>query len=390
MYSFWDLFTFTWLLAVGAATVAQGIGRLSNTRLKALSTRGIAGSSSVNNVPFFPRSIEELASDASFQTKIALISNLRRVRIDLSTRMTQRTRQVLGFLLTYTKMLLDEETTHIHVFVSEQYSVERTKLMWEEMVTKQELNNELETQRLRDSLTISGIGDSFLAPVSFDSPRKAKRGRKPKTKSAAQEKDNESEMLESSSPQTTDDVKTPRAFVIFHPNNVLKSNSTSSLLEEVEALCFHAALRGIPVVLINPTLVSTAWSDCGLRDSMLLGDFSQCYYVCDDYMMLERKGRYCGLVQRAATGFDLFLLDGLFTSGAPANVTRLQSWENGFPSNMRGAVAEALLNEGGIKKTLKKLQDDDILESRRTALETVRLDAAIKKELQRKSGVAVL
>jgi hypothetical protein len=44
--------------------------------------------------------------------------------------------------------------------------------------------------------------------------------------------------------------------VIFNPDNQYACEHPH-LLEDVQALCFHAALRKIPVVLINPQLMAT-------------------------------------------------------------------------------------------------------------------------------------
>jgi hypothetical protein len=41
---------------------------------------------------------------------------------------------------------------------------------------------------------------------------------------------------------------------------------------------------------------------------MLLRDFAQVYYICDDFFMLSRRDQWIGVVQRAASGFDMFFL----------------------------------------------------------------------------------
>jgi len=291
-------------------------------------------SSTVQNPPFFPRSIEELASDCVFQTKLGLISNEMRVRVDLSTRMTGRLRTELEFLLTYSRMLLDDDLTHVHVFVGDRYNLEYTQALWSEMAHRMTGDDVEAARKLGEKLSITPISDSYLP--SFDD----RKSRRKKDKAGALQ---------------------ARAFVLFEPNNLAQTNTTVNLLEEVEALCFHAALRKIPVVMINPVLVTGAWGD-SLRDSMLLGDFRQVYFVHDDYLHLENRGRCCGLIQRAATGNDLFLLDGLGNSGAAVNTTRLKSWPLGEQVQVRAAITQALLlHEGNdIEKSMLGLTDYEL------------------------------
>ena len=341
--------------------------RMRTEEVRSSSTSGqqskpIVGVSTVNNVPFFPRSIEELASDAVFSTRIAFISNLRRVRLDLTTQMTKRERHVLEFLLLYCRMLLDDDIDHVHVFVDGRFSVERVSAMWKEM-------SEKEGPAISQALTITGITDSTLASstTTYDSP-----ATKRKKKGAAVDGGASSEGTGS-----------PRAMVIFQPDNVVQATGREiNLLEEIQALCFHAALRAIPVVLINPSLMSTSWSDSGAQDALLLGDFAQAYFIRDDYLMIERR-RFCGVVQRAATGFDLFLLDGLWNS-APTSATRLQSWPAGYPSNLNSEIAKVLLSEGtgGVGDAILQLNEDELFRVKISQEQTRELERALLKEKQ--------
>lgn len=108
-----------------------------------------------------------------------------------------------------------------------------------------------------------------------------------------------------------------------------------------------------------------------------LGDFAQAYYIRDDYFMLDRHDQYCGIIQRVATGFDLFLLQGMLSHGA-TTATRLQSWTEGFPSNMRSTIAHALLKQGGMEDRIVKLKEKELLEDREVLLETFKMREAIK------------
>jgi hypothetical protein len=77
-----------------------------------------------------------------------------------------------------------------------------------------------------------------------------------------------------------------------------------------------------------------------------MSDFSQVYYACDDYFMLNRKDQWCGIIQRAVSGFDLFVLEGLFPGvSSPESYYRIQSWVNGFPDDIRVTLANLIKND---------------------------------------------
>jgi hypothetical protein len=231
--------------------------------------------------------------------------------------------------------------------------------------------SENEGQAISQALTITGITDSTLAssPTTHDSSSSRSGASTSKRKRA-------------SSPSSQEGMVSPRAMVIFQPDNVVQADREVNLLEEIQALCFHAALRGIPVVLINPSLMSTSWSDSGAQDALLLGDFAQAYFIRDDYLMIERR-RFCGVVQRAATGFDLFLLDGLWNS-APTSATRLQSWPAGYPSNLNSEIAKVLLSEGagGVGDAIIQLNEDELFREKISQEQRGELERALFKEKQ--------
>jgi hypothetical protein len=92
--------------------------------------------------------------------------------------------------------------------------------------------------------------------------------------------------------------------VVYNPDNVYDNEN---VLENFQALCFQASLHNIPTIIINPFLVSTSWSDSGHRSPLLLSDFINAYFICDDYFMVNVNS-FCGIVQRAAQT-DLYLLN---------------------------------------------------------------------------------
>ena len=62
---------------------------------------------SAENPPFFPINISELAQDASFSVKVAMISGITRIRIDIRLRLTNRKQVILEWLI-----LLGERTAN--------------------------------------------------------------------------------------------------------------------------------------------------------------------------------------------------------------------------------------------------------------------------------------
>eukprot|EP01041_Mallomonas_annulata_P007607 gene7607-15584_t len=252
------------------------------------------------NPPFFPTSIEELAQDACFATRVALISQVTRIRVDVRMRIINRDRYLFKWLLLLAHSLCDEEFTQIRVFVDKKEDCDRCNIIWDEMVDE---NNKLHTKSKRKQER-NKVGISLTSDINLD--------------------------------------VSDKLIIIYNPDNVYQDSP--NLLDEVQALCFHGALREIPIILINPNLVATAWNDFGAQSPLLLSDFSQVYYACDDYFMLNRKDQWCGIVQRAASGFDLFVLEGLFPGHIkPDTYTRVQSWSDGLPDDIHGTLSRLIL-----------------------------------------------
>jgi hypothetical protein len=138
--------------------------------------------------------------------------------------------------------------------------------------------------------------------------------------------------------------KNDGVFIIYNPDNLV-SNSVE-ILEAVEAICFNSALKNIPVLITNPTLIATAWNDYGPRSPLLLSDFAQVYFICDNLFMMTKRDEWCGVVQRAHSGTDLFILSGLFPGKkAPSTYTRIESWDDAIPDNFRSTLARHLGKE---------------------------------------------
>jgi len=274
------------------------------------------------NPPFFPSTIEELAYDVAFTTKIALVNNLKRIRVDIRMRLTNKDRYMLKWLLLTSINLLDDsdENSNVHVFIDKTADVIRCQELWMEIVNESTRN-----------ILIRG---ELLEEEKSDEIKKE------------EEYLNKLSKIHISSISDVHLQDLDSILVIFNPDNMVACEH-ENLLEDVQALCFHAALRKIPVVLINPQLMATAWNDYGARTPLLLSDFAQAYYICDDYFMFSRRDQWCGIVQRAATGFDLYLLEGFPIVGQifPKTYIRLQNWPLGMPYDIKSYLSKLLLND---------------------------------------------
>jgi hypothetical protein len=274
------------------------------------------------NPPFFPSTIEELAYDVAFTTKVALINRIKRIRVDVRMRLTNKDRYMLKWLLLTSINLLDDsdENSNVHIFIDKTPDVIRCQELWMEIVN----------ESTRNILSRGEISDD-------DKSDEIKK---------EEEYLNKLSKIHISSISDVHLQDQDTILVIFNPDNMVACEH-ENLLEDVQALCFHAALRKIPVVLINPQLMATAWNDYGARTPLLLSDFAQAYYICDDYFMFSRRDQWCGIVQRAETGFDLYLLEGFPSVGQtfPKSYIRLQNWPLGMPYDVKSYLSKLLLND---------------------------------------------
>ena len=199
--------------------------------------------SNFENPPFFPSTVEELAYDVAFATKIAMINRIKRIRVDIRLRLTSRDRYMLKWLLMTSINLLDDDDSdsNVHVFIDKSDDVLRCQDIWTEIVKNctdtdsamsnfgwlntesvSELDMEKKNKELKEKkILLNKLSKIHISPISDVH---------------LQEKDS--------------------VLVIFNPDN-MHSCEHPDLLEDVQALCFHAALRNIPVVLINPQLIAT-------------------------------------------------------------------------------------------------------------------------------------
>eukprot|EP01038_Epipyxis_sp_PR26KG_P009089 gene9089-12259_t len=294
-----------------------------------------SGFSSIENPPFFPKTTEELAQDVAFSTKIGLISSIKRLRVDIKCRLIAKDRLFFEWLFYFVSKLFDEKLSTIHVYIDKKYSMEYCKTI---------------AQTINNLTIIDFLDDKIVCHVSTHNKFNFERN----SNSNSNDNDNIDHDIEKLNSRfiisyTTNEYiyNDDEMYIIFCPDNIKVINdSESDLLESVQTICFHGALRCVPVLMINPLLIATAWNNYGARTPLLLGDFAQIYYICDDYFMLTSKDRWVGVIQRAATGFDLFDLEGLNpSSNTPSKYKRVKSWPDGMPNDMRTFLARYLLKE---------------------------------------------
>lgn len=80
-----------------------------------------AYTSSSSAMPYFPLTIEEMAYDASYYIKIALMNRYTRIRIDTRMKIIEKDRHSIRWLILLAKSMLDSEITQICLFVDEVY-----------------------------------------------------------------------------------------------------------------------------------------------------------------------------------------------------------------------------------------------------------------------------
>lgn len=275
--------------------------------------------------PFFPKDVEELAKDASFSIQLALIGRINRMRVDIRSKLLNKQKYIISWVLLTAQLLINQEFKSIHVFMDSKYDLENCKIILKR-INDTIGNNE----NIFDRIRISHIdGESIHSDSNL--------------------------------------------FLVFNPDNILNNLSpqaqgtTASLnvLEECQSLCFHAALRSIPVVMINPMLIATSWNDLEPRAPLLLGDFTQVYFICDDYAMLSRTDHWFGIVQRVTTGIELFFLQGLrhhpagTVQAGPFKYVRVKSWPRAavdVPDNIRSVITGFMLQDPSFRMVMRKVR----------------------------------
>ena len=257
---------------------------------------------------FFPRSLDELASDTCASAQVGLMNEMLRMRVDIRMRLVRREKNMLTWLILTAQKLIDAEFQHIHCFVEDKKDLDMCNDLWKAILVSRLNNNTNDIKNEIKKISFSSIDDSYFK----------------------------------------DDIE-KQIIIIFNPDNIIEG-SNPSLLDNVQCLCFKAALKKVPVIIINPELIANAWNDVGPVPPLLLSDFSQIYFASDEYFMMPSKHQWAGLIQRAGSGTDLFLLSGM-TPGkySPDDFICVNSWKECIPDDIRNALVQLLRKSSSFK-----------------------------------------
>jgi hypothetical protein len=230
------------------------------------------------------------------------MNEMRRMRIDIRMRLVRREKNMLTWLILTATKLLDQEYQHIHLFVEDKKDLDMCHGIFNDIITSRiSKNKDLSIKNEMKKISFSSIDDNYFK----------------------------------------DDID-KQILIIFNPDNIIEG-SNPALLDNVQCLCFKAALKKIPVIIINPELIANAWNKIGPVAPMILSDFAQIYFCCDDYFMMPKKNQWAGLITRAGSGTDLFLLNGLSPGKhSPNDFICVNSWKECIPDDIRSALVTLL------------------------------------------------
>jgi len=256
---------------------------------------------------FFPRSLDELASDTCASAQVGLMNEMLRMRVDIRMRLVRREKSMLTWLILTASKLIDAEFQHIHCFVEDKKDLDMCNDLWKAINVNRLNNNTINIKNEMKKISFSSIDDSYFR----------------------------------------DDLE-KQIIIIFNPDNIIEG-SNPSLLDNVQCLCFKAALKKVPVIIINPELIANAWNNVGPVPPLLLSDFSQIYFASDEYFMMPSKHQWAGLIQRAGSGTDLFLLNGMSPGKSPSDFICVNSWKECIPDDIRNALVQLLRRSSSFK-----------------------------------------
>jgi len=276
---------------------------------------------------FFPKDLLQLAQDSSYSLKVGLISRVTRLRLYVRTTMTQKSRYMMTYLLLLANLVVDEDIDGIMMFLNDDDDMDlflRTRKYLLESLS----SNNVSCGDVKSPSSISIYGQSV--DNNFDKINAF--------------------TLQNRSLDFGDMKKQNRLFIICEPDNIYCADSSSAnVLEAVQGICLHASLRSVPVVLINPNLVATSWNDYRAQTPMLLTDFQDVYIIRDDYLRLNRKNRWCGLIYRYTVGMELFVLDdhvvdqSRYTSCSSGSFVRIISIKDGEDVDIHAVMRTTLM-----------------------------------------------
>lgn len=218
-----------------------------------------------DNPPFFPSTLENLAFDVAFNTKVAVMNRISRIRIDVHLKLTSLVRHEVKFILLTALNLVDKnDEKSVHLFIDNTSDLQRIENLWNEMVRDYTERIDGFARRVDEGMDskAKGFENTQQQFNDWNDEYSKEVNHEEEEVNANIEQEEEREYLTKLkkikiSPcsdihlQDSDSI-----LLIFNPNNMYHCEH-ANILGEVQALCFHAALRKIPVVLVNPQLIAT-------------------------------------------------------------------------------------------------------------------------------------
>jgi hypothetical protein len=92
--------------------------------------------------------------------------------------------------------------------------------------------------------------------------------------------------------------------VLVRPNNL----ASQKVLEHVQTVCIQAQHLGVPVIMLNPELLSYPAVGGFRHTPMLLRDFEPAYYV-DPEVYIHSPSKICGLLRRYPRPWEVYCLN---------------------------------------------------------------------------------
>jgi hypothetical protein len=217
-------------------------------------------SASIENPPMFPRTTDEFAADAAYFTKVALVSRINRIRIDYQSQTLYTCQKQAEWLIEYTKNMIDEDIRNIRVFIQDDLgTLESFRILLEKLRVERDAEIKNFRANNEDSAAQEAEAEGQFAMKQAKSEGEAY---------------NIYDHIKISPLTDTELEKSDDLYFIFEPCNMIPHmedivGNADTVLQDVQALAFHAALRKVPIVLCNPQLIAVAWDDFTRRPSLL-------------------------------------------------------------------------------------------------------------------------
>lgn len=261
--------------------------------------------------PHFPLTIEELANDTAYCIKFALIRKLQRMKVVVRSSLLCNDDYRFTWLMMVAKSLHQDHATRVRIVIDEQYSADRL--------------NDLMTQSMEfvsktDAAKLSSLRISYLHDTKFS------------------EKDKDD------------------AIIVYNIYNVRRPDADDTL-DKLQGLCLNAAIHKVPMVLINPEVVSYGIAVNPLRSVIptLVNDFMMVYEFQDNVSASASGREWFGLVQRFASTCDLFYVVRRQPSNHRRDMStfRIVSKEKGNLAFMYGKVNEIAEDQSTLLESLR-------------------------------------